>query len=67
MSELQIRIHNADTNETVDREMTKKEAEDYQNGIEIAKKADLDKENNRQSALAKLADLGLTEDEIAAL
>lgn len=67
MSTLQIRIHNADTNETIDREMTKKEIDDYKNGIEIAVAEDLKKENNRQSALAKLQSLGLTEEEISAL
>jgi hypothetical protein len=52
------------------REMTKKEYEDYL-AIQAEQQAQLaeqeEKEKARQSALAKLAELGLTEDEIAAL
>jgi hypothetical protein len=52
------------------REMTKKEYEDYL-AIQAEQQAQLseqeEKEKDRQSALAKLAKLGLTEEEIAAL
>jgi len=65
-----IQIHNAETNEIVQREMTDKEYEEYLENIkgwEENKKVREEKEVIRQSALSKLVALGLTEDEIAAL
>jgi hypothetical protein len=52
------------------REMTDEEFEDYQKSqaAEVLAKAEKEaRENARASALAKLAALGLTEEEIAAL
>lgn len=65
-----IRVHNIETDEVIDREMTNEELEQYKKeNAEIAArlKADKEKIQSRESALAKLAALGLTEDEIAAL
>jgi len=65
-----IKIHNLETDEIIEREMNDKELENYNATKTNAKNwnNELDKKiENRQSALAKLAALGLTEDEIAAL
>ena len=65
-----IRIHDTEKDEIIDREMTDEEYADF---LKIeAENAELDKAREakiaqRKSALAKLAVLGLTEDEIAAL
>lgn len=64
------RIHDAITGEIIDREMTVEEISFYETSNEEIKNLKNEwelKENARQSALAKLAGLGLTEDEIAAL
>lgn len=64
------KIINLETGEETWRDYTPEEiAEAEKNEIEAKKIRDLAKEKNakRQSALAKLAALGLTEDEIAAL
>lgn len=70
MEKLFITIHNGETNEVETREMTEKELAEYKAnqkaGLEF--RAQQEKQNAaRESALAKLAALGLTEDEIAAL
>jgi len=62
--------HNAITGETITRDMTADELEQYK--IDKAQSAKAETESlakiaARQSALAKLADLGLTSEEIAAL
>ena len=65
-----IRIHNTETGEIVDREMTPDELEQYNlEQLEIAAiQAEIEaKATARASALAKLAALGLSADEIAAL
>lgn len=65
-----IRIHNTQTNQIIDRAMNDEEFAVYQRDQEAAEKEQADlanKEVLRQSLLAKLAALGLTEDEIAAL
>jgi DNA-binding NarL/FixJ family response regulator len=70
MAKPMITIHNTETDEIVNREMTDQEYIDYLAWIEKVKqdKADLDaKQQARESALAKLLELGLTESEIAAL
>ncbi len=65
-----IVIHNVETNEIIERDMNEAEIAHFE-AVEAEIKAEkiqkLEKENARQSALAKLAALGLTEDEIAAL
>jgi Xaa-Pro aminopeptidase len=58
------------TQETIERELTpveKREILERQAEIELLKEADQAKDNARESALAKLKALGLTEAEIAAL
>lgn len=69
MSKPMIRIHNTQTNKIVDREMTDEEFAIYQKEEEEIK-AIVDRENlkkiNRESAINKLLDLGLTEDEVKA-
>lgn len=65
-----IKIHNVQTDEVFEREMNEEEYEKYLEnikGYELDKKAREEKEAIRQSALSKLIDLGLTEEEIAAL
>lgn len=66
-----IRIHNVDTDEVIDREMTDAEYELYlankeqeAKDLEIKENAIADKEAARQLVLDKL---GLTADEVAAL
>jgi DNA-binding NarL/FixJ family response regulator len=65
-----IRIHNIETNEVIDREMTDEELKQFEKEnaeVMALKKIEADKVAARESALAKLIDLGLTEEEIAAL
>jgi hypothetical protein len=74
MSKPIIRIHDVTTNEIIDREMTDSEFEVYQaqQAIDAAEAAALaeaqaNKEATKQAAQAKLAALGLTVDDLAAL
>ena len=74
MNDFLITEHNLETGEILTREMTKKEIDDLlkqqklEQEIDLANaKAEAEKAAKRKSALAKLAALGLTEDEIAAL
>lgn len=65
-----IRIHDLINNKIIDREMNDEELEQLQISINSHAQAMAEmeaKDNVRQSALAKLAALGLTEEEIAAL
>lgn len=65
-----IRIHNLETGEIIDREMTANELEQYeleQSEISAITAGIEAKATAKASALNKLAALGLTEDEIAAL
>lgn len=69
MSNPMTRIHNAITGETIDREMTDDEYAEYLQSIEKNNQARAEmeaKENARQTALNKLIDLGLTEEEVKA-
>lgn len=70
MSRPMIRIHNLEDDTIIDREMNDEEFARHQAFIEdgIKTKQELEeRETKRQSALSKLAALGLTEEEIAAL
>ena len=70
MTNPMIRIHNIETDKIVDREMNDKELAQYNIDnalIESQQQQAILKENAKTSALAKLAALGLTDDEIAAL
>jgi uncharacterized protein YqfA (UPF0365 family) len=65
-----IKIHNLETGEEIEREMTKAEYDQYlaDQALEQEKaQAIAEKQAARQSALEKLAALGLTEAEIQAL
>lgn len=70
MTKPMIRIHDTEKDEIIDREMTDKEYKDYLRIQAEDKEREIERETkiaNRKSALAKLAALGLTEDEIATL
>ena len=65
-----IRIHNVETNEIINREMTADEIADFNAKKELDEQKEAEREAKataRASALAKLAALGLSADEIAAL
>jgi hypothetical protein len=69
-SELKVTEINAVTGLVVERELTSEEKENHELLVATQKQFDIDlkaKEEARTSALAKLAALGLTEEEIAAL
>ena len=70
MTKPMIRIHDISTNEVIDREMTNEEFAIYelnQETQELAKAETEAKATARASALAKLAAIGLSPEEIAAL
>ena len=70
MTKPMIRIHNVTTNEVIDREMNADEYASYLAQAEetATKSAEAEaKATARASALAKLAELGLTPDEVASL
>lgn len=70
MKKPMVRIHDIETDTIVDREMNDEEYQRHLQFIEAENQAKIEKEEKiaaRTSALAKLAALGLTEDEIAAL
>ena len=65
-----ITIHNLETNEIIEREMNAAEYAQYQIDQEAIKnraKAEADKAAAKASAQAKLAALGLSADEVAAI
>ena len=65
-----IRIHNIETNEVIDREMTNAEFAQYkkdQAESEARQQADEAKAQAKQTAQAKLATLGLTVEDLTAL
>jgi hypothetical protein len=62
--------YNGETNETTERELSAAEIKDLKESAKQALALEAEREAKiaaRQSALAKLADLGLTAEEIAAL
>jgi phosphopantetheinyl transferase (holo-ACP synthase) len=67
MSKPTIRIHNSQTNEVIDREMTDAEFEQYkaQKAIDEARAADITAKETAKAAL--LTKLGITADEAALL
>ena len=65
-----IRIHNSETNEVIDREMTVAEFAEYESdkASQIKLKAEAEaKETAKAAAEGKLAALGLTTDDLRAL
>jgi len=70
MTKPMIRIHDMATDEIIDREMNEEEFTAYKADkveAEARAKAEADKLAAKQSAQAKLAALGLTADEVAAI
>lgn len=70
MAKPTIKIHNATTNEVIEREMNDQEYAQFLVDLEeqkIQAKARLENEKNRQTALEKLAVLGLDESDLIAL
>ena len=70
MSKPMIKIHNLETGETVDREMTDSEFSDYKTSeaLEAARQAEAEaKATAKAAAKAKLAALGLTVEDLQAL
>jgi hypothetical protein len=62
-----MRLHNADTGEVIDREMTKDELTAYENHNKVLKELTDKAEAAKSAAETKLTALGLTLDDIAAL
>lgn len=62
-----IRIHNVETNEIIDREMTAAEIKKYEAEQEIQKNAQLEFEKKEAQKLAIAERLGLTVDELQVL
>jgi len=70
MTKPTIIFHNAETGEIVERKMNASEIKEFENsGAEFQKikLAEADKAAAKQSAQAKLAALGLTEEEVASI
>ena len=70
MTKPMIRIHNTETNEITDREMTNAEFAQYEtdNAIDAVKQAEIEAKAKRKAkAIEKLKALGLTEDEVTSL
>ena len=70
MSNPLIRIHNIETNELIDREMTEAEFAAYQADLQataIAQLKEQEKLDAKKVATEKLAALGLTADDLKAL
>lgn len=70
MKKPMIRIHNIETNETIDREMTEVEFSEYeaQKALDVAdQEAKAKVVADKEAALGKLAALGLTTDDLKAL
>lgn len=70
MTRPMIRIHNVETNEVIDREMNEEEYAQHLKDVEafeLQLQAKAEAEAKRESALAKLAALGLNTDDLKAL
>lgn len=70
MTKPMIRIHNLETGETIDREMTNSEFADYEasEALEMARQAEVEaKAEAKVAAQSKLAALGLTVEDLTAL
>ena len=63
MSKPMIRIHNTETDEVIDREMTNAEFAKYQADIELQNQEKAEAEARATARAALLARLGITEDE----
>lgn len=67
MAKPMIRIHDAETNEIVDREMTDAELTEYEDSLEAARLADEQRQAVEKKKTEVLEKLGLSADELAAL
>ena len=67
MSELKITLIDASTGEVIEREMNSEELANQEAIANEVKQVEEDRQKTRDSALAKLAKLGLTKEEIASL
>ena len=67
---LKIRIHNTETNEIIDRDMTNKEILEHNNTLQEAENFRIklaQEQANKQSAMNKLKALGLNDAEIKSI
>ena len=62
-----IRVHNAQTNEIVDREMTDAEFKSWNDANKADEQAKITAESKRSAALAKLEAIGLDADDLKAI
>lgn len=67
MTKPMVRIHNTETNEIIDREMTDEEFKLHQSLAEASAQLEAEAQAKAQAKAAVLAKLGLTADEVAAL
>lgn len=67
MTKPMVRIHNTETNEVIDREMTDDEFTAYKADIEATKNQNIADEKVKSDKAALLAKLGITADEAALL
>jgi len=67
MTKPMTRIHNSDTGEIIDREMTDAELQEYAKHNEFIATMQAQEEAAKNAAAAKLAALGLTTDDLRAL
>jgi hypothetical protein len=67
MSELKITLIDASTGEVIEREMNSEELANQEAIANEVKQVEEDRQKTRDSALGKLAKLGLTKEEIASL
>lgn len=67
MSRPMIRIHDTETNEIIDREMTKAEFDEYLVYVEQSEKQAAERDAKDAARSALLEKLGLSEDEARAL
>ena len=64
---MKISIHNAETNETIERDATEIEIQQFNEDAEFIAEIKAEAQAKREAALSKLAALGLTADDLKAL
>ena len=67
MKKPSVRIHNTETDEVIDREMTDDEFAAYKADIELVKSQNIAEEKAKSDKMALLERLGITADEAALL
>ena len=63
MTKPMVRIHNAETDEVIDREMTDEEFSDYQAALEARAALEAQREADAEAKASVLERLGITEEE----